>query len=586
MSLLPAEYERCTSICILVPSPHKFYKNGDKHICRGGFAYAFDSEIHSQKSNSDDQWRAPYHCLMSAHYLSNCRSRIRTTGKWEVDDRGRKYQWGIFRKYNHNHEPNYLDPRCSTSQNRLAIIKDEELERRLFSRLSEDFSDESIDHAPLTLEEVAQIPADERIHYDKFVATDKYLSTEPVKEMMRRDSFSIKRSFNGLQRLCQQLRGNILLVHHKPSREVGIVTKESEYKLLGNVRLSELDLLFITGPECSRRQQLADSFLSRFSPISKCSVPFNNIRSLLHFITQATPTHTPDDQYENRLRTASENLLSSRGNAGRFEHLDFRLELLGQNIDLFCCSILPCLDFSEWTSKSIKLLLFDLCQIYLDKLTGYSKANVSTSIETIIQSLRAEVKAQVLRKLSRCIAKLHHNMDQLLGSAFEILQMLTRFKFFDGGHCLRAVHLVFKKALDTIDNENENLMDSKRMRVEEDSMETNYDDLREVKATFALLPRFFCALLEKPAELYLATQLLDLCVQSNTLRGYDLETLNDLKKTISETMSHLKGTSRLNDIVISAASDTEHKIKMAIIKRKTTLNDFNDDSIDEIFVNL
>lgn len=119
MAQLPAQFEHCARICILVQSPHRFYKNGDKHICRGGFAYAFDP----QTSNTDHPWRASYRCLMSADYLSNCRSRIRTTGQWELDNGGKKYQWGIFRKYNHNHGPNYVSFEYKFVQKLHKIIK-------------------------------------------------------------------------------------------------------------------------------------------------------------------------------------------------------------------------------------------------------------------------------------------------------------------------------------------------------------------------------------------------------------------------------------------------------------------------------
>jgi hypothetical protein len=52
-------------------------------------------------------------------------------------------------------------------------------------------------------------------------------------------------------------------------------------------------------------------------------------------------------------------------------------------MELFCCAIVPCLDFSGWRSRMVASILRNLCQVYLDVVTTELKAKISTAIQMV-----------------------------------------------------------------------------------------------------------------------------------------------------------------------------------------------------------
>ncbi|KAI1731476.1 hypothetical protein Ddc_00294 [Ditylenchus destructor] len=87
----------------------KFYKEHDVSIYHEGYVYVFHRELDSLKPDDNPELRSSYHCSHNYNSLNKCHARVYTTGNWEIDKRGRGYQWGMFRKERHNHEPHHKD---------------------------------------------------------------------------------------------------------------------------------------------------------------------------------------------------------------------------------------------------------------------------------------------------------------------------------------------------------------------------------------------------------------------------------------------------------------------------------------------
>lgn len=85
----------------------KFYKENDVSIYHEGNVYVFYRDLDPLKPDANPELRSSYHCSHNCNSLNKCHARIYTTGNWEIDKRGRGYQWGMFRKERHNHEPHH-----------------------------------------------------------------------------------------------------------------------------------------------------------------------------------------------------------------------------------------------------------------------------------------------------------------------------------------------------------------------------------------------------------------------------------------------------------------------------------------------
>ncbi|KAI1704912.1 hypothetical protein Ddc_15965 [Ditylenchus destructor] len=77
----------------------RLYKYKDTTIQHNGFVYSFHSKIRGHP-----KWKQRMFCQRLLKGKKTCKGFIRTTGKWESDERGREYQIGIVMAQ-HDHEP-------------------------------------------------------------------------------------------------------------------------------------------------------------------------------------------------------------------------------------------------------------------------------------------------------------------------------------------------------------------------------------------------------------------------------------------------------------------------------------------------
>uniref|UniRef100_A0A915D8Y0 Uncharacterized protein n=1 Tax=Ditylenchus dipsaci TaxID=166011 RepID=A0A915D8Y0_9BILA len=135
------------------------------------------------------------------------------------------------------------------------------------------------------------------------------------------------------------------------------------------------------------------SFCSKYSSENRCVVDYDAVISLFHFIAQA-PSNSPLlPTSQKRMFKASENLLQSVGEMKNYGSLEERQELCRKNIELFCCSIIPCLDFAAWRTRFTTSILRNLCQVYLD-------------VVAIVNSLPDAKKVRVLNEFCVKLSKL------------------------------------------------------------------------------------------------------------------------------------------------------------------------------------
>ncbi|KAI1699650.1 hypothetical protein DdX_17195 [Ditylenchus destructor] len=79
--------------------PIRFYKYRQTTVQHNGFVYNFNKKI-----KGHPQWKQLMWCGRKIDGYHRCSGYIRSTGKWEEDDRGREFQLGLIMN-EHNHEP-------------------------------------------------------------------------------------------------------------------------------------------------------------------------------------------------------------------------------------------------------------------------------------------------------------------------------------------------------------------------------------------------------------------------------------------------------------------------------------------------
>ncbi|KAI1691161.1 c2H2-type zinc-finger domain-containing protein [Ditylenchus destructor] len=90
-----------------MPESLKFFKIDETSVYHDGYIYSFYRNLDPHTPNADHQFLASFHCSLKDQ--KNCHGRVHTTANWETDKRGRKFQWGIIKNGNHNHEPEQRD---------------------------------------------------------------------------------------------------------------------------------------------------------------------------------------------------------------------------------------------------------------------------------------------------------------------------------------------------------------------------------------------------------------------------------------------------------------------------------------------
>uniref|UniRef100_A0A915D9S3 RNase NYN domain-containing protein n=1 Tax=Ditylenchus dipsaci TaxID=166011 RepID=A0A915D9S3_9BILA len=408
-----------------------------------------------------------------------------------------------------------------------ALLDEGELTEK---ELQADFSDGEL-NMEITEDERTRMTEQELEEYEKQKEQMKFanelLGLDTVQLIRESDMLNIKFDREEFTNLCRL-------------PEIALVAEDSGYSRLGSVLLSELDLIFITDPGCSYRDVMVYSFCSKYSSENRCVVDCDAVISLFHFIAQA-PSNSPLlPTSQKRMFKASENLLQSVGVMKNYGSLEERQELCRKNIELFCCSIIPCLDFAAWRTRFTTSILRNLCQVYLDVVAVRLKAKLSAAFEMIVNSLPDAKKVRVLNEFCVKLSKLILESSAFLSGMRSILAMLSRFRFFDAYR--------MSEQTDFYEEQKITMMDA-----------------------FNLVPKVVELIADKPTDLYVTMQLLNTCTVDSMLKEQNLKTLMTLQDRMNVAKMHMKTTIRLDDRIIESLCDAPHRIQMVMNSKRQAM---------------